>query len=205
MSWAARVADGAPAVEAAREHELQGKRVAVVDANAIISKGATVRALGDVVISTEEVLAEVKDAVAREAMAHIPFECRVPSQQALKAVAAFAKQTGDLYQLSLEDLRLLAVAYTLEQQLHGTEHLRTAPVPVRARAKRSDKAELPGWGNVQSEEWSAIDAVRDDGVHICSDIVILCAMLSVCQACSGRVPAGQSGSATRTHMHHTQW
>ena len=165
MSWAARVAQAAPEVEAATEHELQDKRIAIVDTNAIISRGAAVRGLGDVIVTTEEVLAEVKDAAAREAMAHIPFECQAPTLEALKAVSSFAKQTGDLYQLSLEDVRLLALAYTLEKQLHGTEHLRSAPVPVRSRAKRSDKDELPGWGNVQSEEWSAIDAAWGDGAR----------------------------------------
>jgi PIN domain of ribonuclease len=164
-SWAAKLYQAQPTAAPEPDQSLADKRIAVVDANAIISMGTDVRSLGDVIITTEEVVAEIKDAATRQALPQIPFVFRPPSSDALKAVSAFAKRTGDLFQLSLEDLRLLAVTLTLEEQQHGTDHLRTAPAPVRAHAKQTTAATLPGWGNTTSDEWSAIDAVKDNGAH----------------------------------------
>ena len=165
VSWAARVAQGEAAPAAAEAPELANKRVAVVDANAIIAMGTTIRSLADVLVTTQEVVDEVKDAAARSALQQLPFVFRSPSSEDVREVSTFASKTGDVFQLSLEDLRLLAVTLALERELHGTSHLRSHPVPVKAHAKQSAAGALPGWGNTTSEEWAAIDAVHDDGAR----------------------------------------
>jgi RNA-binding protein NOB1 len=47
------------------------------------------------------------------------------------AVVQFARATGDLQALSEVDLKLIALAYTLETQAHGTLHLRSKPPPLQ--------------------------------------------------------------------------
>ena len=39
----------------------------------------------------------------------------------------FARETGDIYALSAVDVKLLALAHTLEVLVHGAEHLRAHP------------------------------------------------------------------------------
>ena len=43
------------------------------------------------------------------------------------AVMEFARKTGDLQSLSPTDIRVIALAYTLEREIVGTDHLRTEP------------------------------------------------------------------------------
>lgn len=45
----------------------------------------------------------------------------------MHAVAAFAKQTGDFAALSLTDLKIIALAYTFEHDIHGMKYLRSEP------------------------------------------------------------------------------
>ena len=39
----------------------------------------------------------------------------------------FARKTGDLRSLSVTDIRVAALVYTLEKELFGTDHIRTEP------------------------------------------------------------------------------
>lgn len=48
------------------------------------------------------------------------------------AVQRFARETGDIHSLSAVDLKLLALAHTLEVAAHGTENIREHPVQVSA-------------------------------------------------------------------------
>jgi len=43
------------------------------------------------------------------------------------SVTEFARKTGDLRSLSATDIRVIALAYTLEKELIGTDHIRTEP------------------------------------------------------------------------------
>jgi len=43
------------------------------------------------------------------------------------AVTEFARKTGDLRSLSTIDIRVIALVYTLEKELVGTQHIRTLP------------------------------------------------------------------------------
>ena len=102
----------------------------VVDANAIITAGSTsLVGLAGRYVTVSEVLAEVRDARARAALASMPvnLEQRLPSDEALAAVRAFARLTGDLARLSRTDLAVLALAYQLEREANGMRFLRTEP------------------------------------------------------------------------------
>lgn len=43
----------------------------------------------------------------------------------------FAKATGDLQSLSEVDLKLIALAYTMEAEIHGVSHIRKRPPPLQ--------------------------------------------------------------------------
>ena len=62
------------------------------------------------------------------------------------AVTRFARATGDLHSLSAVDIKLVALAYTLEVAAYGADHLRVLPQPPRAKARKrgSDAKRLPG-------------------------------------------------------------
>ena len=47
----------------------------------------------------------------------------------------FARETGDLHALSSADVKLLALAHTLEVATHGSAHLREHPIQVRGDSK----------------------------------------------------------------------
>jgi RNA-binding protein NOB1 len=50
-------------------------------------------------------------------------------------VADFAKKTGDFYSLSATDLKVIALAYMLEKDIHGLERIRTEPVSSQTKRK----------------------------------------------------------------------
>ncbi|PIN10272.1 hypothetical protein CDL12_17140 [Handroanthus impetiginosus] len=91
-------------------------------------------------------------------------------------VINFAKATGDLQTLSDVDLKLIALTYTLEAQIHGTQHLRESPPPINTvSVKRLPEKDLPGWGsNVPNlEEWEALEHAIDNGSNLNSRILPL--------------------------------
>jgi RNA-binding protein NOB1 len=161
-TWAARLGSVPEAAPATVQAQDKSEPVAVLDANAIISLGTSAASLAPVLASTEEVIAEIKDASARAALSALSITLRAPTEAAVRAVATFAARTGDLHQLSTEDVRLIALAYTYETELYGADHLRTEPAPVRAQGGKAAKQKLPGWGSTDAE-WVAIDNVPDEG------------------------------------------
>jgi RNA-binding protein NOB1 len=76
-----------------------------------------------------EVLNEIRDSKSRALLASLPFEIevRAPSDAAMKAVIEFARKTGDLAQLSMNDLKVIALTYDLEKETNGTVNIRTEP------------------------------------------------------------------------------
>lgn len=92
------------------------------------------------------------------------------------AVVKFARATGDLQTLSDVDIKLIAMTYTLEAQIHGTEHLRDSPPPVHTvNVKRLPEKDLPGWGNnvPNLEEWEALENEVEDKLNPNSRILPL--------------------------------
>ncbi len=75
---------------------------------------------------------------------------------------AFARDVGELQSLSGVDLKLIALAHTLERAAHGDMHLRSsAPTPkVHAKVQKS-AGKLPGWGT-EGADWDALDQATGD-------------------------------------------
>lgn len=106
------------------------KKVAhlVVDSGAII-KGTNLAALAEHFWTVPDVLNEIRDKKSRALLERLPFtlETREPSAEAMAAVVSFSRKTGDFSYLSLTDLRVMALAYQLEVESNGAEHLKTSP------------------------------------------------------------------------------
>ncbi|KXZ44204.1 hypothetical protein GPECTOR_71g565 [Gonium pectorale] len=166
MSWAAVAKSAsAPAAPAEAPAPSADERIAVVDTNAIIS-GLRLENLADRFCTIPEVLAEVRDRQSRAFLSSLPFslDVREPSEESVKAVQRFARETGDIHSLSAVDLKLLALTHTLELVAHGSAHLREHPVQVRTRQRhRTRPRPLPGWGQVTNpEDWKAVDEAPEE-------------------------------------------
>ncbi|KAH6818230.1 RNA-binding NOB1-like protein [Perilla frutescens var. frutescens] len=156
----------------------KGIAVAVVDANAIIQGGERLFHSADRFVSVAEVISEIRDPASRHALHFLPFtvDTLEPSPEALKKVVSFARATGDLQTLSDVDMKLIALTYTLEAQIHGTQHLRDSPPAIKAvNVKRLPEKDLPGWGsNVPNlEDWEALEHADDNGSNVNSRILPL--------------------------------
>ncbi|CBI34688.3 unnamed protein product, partial [Vitis vinifera] len=156
----------------------KGISIAVVDATAIIQGGEQLTRCADKFVSVSEVIDEVRDPVSRHKLAFVPFtiDTMEPSPESLKKVINFARATGDLQTLSDVDLKLIALTYMLEAQIHGTKHLRDSPPPIHAvNVKRLPEKDMPGWGsNVPNlEEWEALEHEVEDGSNPNSRILPL--------------------------------
>lgn len=83
-------------------------------------------------ITTPDVLDELKDLKTKEFIDSLPFSIEVvdPDQKVLELVKDFAKKTGDIASLSLVDMELIAVAYAVYKK-EGLENLlRKDPPPI---------------------------------------------------------------------------
>lgn len=75
---------------------------------------------------------------------------------------AFARDVGELQSLSGVDLKLIALAHTLEKAVHGDEHLRSsAPTPKVHAKMHKTSGKLPGWGT-EGADWDALDKEPED-------------------------------------------
>lgn len=164
MSWAAVAkteAVKAPPTLAGGSHT----RVSVIDANALITQhGLLSLALADKVVTTPEVLREVRDAQSRATLAALPFaiETQESADESIRAVVKFARATGDIHALSTADIRLIALAHGLEVAAHGSGHLHDLPeLPKVQKKKVHDAKQLPGWG-VEGGEWAEIDRLNEE-------------------------------------------
>ncbi|KAJ3109419.1 Nin1 binding protein [Phlyctochytrium planicorne] len=150
--------------------EEQPQRIVVVDANALI-KGYDLYSLRADCFTIPEVIAEIKDAQSQQAVLKLRemLKTRSPSEEAFAEVVAFAKKTGDFATLSVTDLKVLALTYTLEKEQNGVAHVRREPVKaqqgtVKAQkksmenmstfsvSKKTSKQDLKAKAKVQDEE-----------------------------------------------------
>ncbi|KAF9965453.1 Nin1 binding protein [Mortierella alpina] len=103
----------------------------VLDTSPFLRGGALkLRYLADKFFTIPEVLNEIRDKQARKDLAILPFDIEVinPTEASVRAVAAFARKTGDYAVLSATDLRVLALTYQLEFEACGMKRIRTEPV-----------------------------------------------------------------------------
>lgn len=101
----------------------------VVDTGPIL-QGTQLSALGGVLHTVPEVLAEIRDEATRERLSRLPADwirLTAPSAAALAAVREFAKRTGDVASLSAADLRVVALTLTLEQKYNPDYTIPTEP------------------------------------------------------------------------------
>ncbi|KAI8854565.1 Nin one binding Zn-ribbon like-domain-containing protein, partial [Chytridium lagenaria] len=108
-------------------------RLVVVDANALI-KNFDLEALHAECFTVPDVIAEIRDKQSQEALLKRKdiMKTRIPTEEAFQAVIAFAKKTGDFATLSVADLKVLALTYTLEKEQNGSEHIRIEPLKMTA-------------------------------------------------------------------------
>ena len=105
--------------------------VLVIDSGAIIKgHGMNFHRSAKRLVTIPEVIDEIRDSKSREILDKLPFELEIitPSDQAMGVVAEFARKSGDFSALSLVDLKVLALSYQFECQLHeGGKYLRKQP------------------------------------------------------------------------------
>ncbi len=127
--------------------------VLVVDSGAIIKgHGNGFHLMAKRLVTIEEVISEIRDSKSRDMLLKLPFELEIcsPSEEAMLEVGKFAKKSGDFASLSLVDLKVMALAYTLEVEMYdGGKHIRTEPIDNKTLQWRQEQlaagksAELP--------------------------------------------------------------
>ena len=72
--------------------------------------------------TTHESIHEIRDKKCREKLSSLPFdlEIRTPSKVGMHVVSLFAQKSGDFAQLSLNDIKLLALTYDLNMLVDST-------------------------------------------------------------------------------------
>ncbi|KAJ3066238.1 Nin1 binding protein [Podochytrium sp. JEL0797] len=116
----------------------------VADTAAFIKHGVRLDQIADEVVTIQEVLWEVRDLNARKnlqlAESLTNIKTRIPSDESVAAVSAFAKKTGDFAVLSSVDLKVLALTWMMEKEKNGVEHLRKEPMrPTQFIPKKQQK------------------------------------------------------------------
>jgi RNA-binding protein NOB1 len=111
----------------------------VIDAGAVIrGHGYDFHLIAKKLVTVSEVLAEIRDGKSRALLDSLPYEIeiRTPSDESMRAVATFARKTGDFAALSANDLKILALTYTIDCEIHGNnERLRKEPVKNSSSSK----------------------------------------------------------------------
>ena len=110
--------------------DAQALEVLVVDSGAIIrGHGTNFHRHAKRFVTVQEVLSEVRDSKSRDLLSSLPYELEIrsPSDEAMAAVAQFSRKSGDFAALSLTDLKLIALTYTLEKETTGGHQIRTEP------------------------------------------------------------------------------
>ncbi len=88
-------------------------------------------------------------------------------------VTAFARESGELHSLSTVDIKVIALAHTLELAAHGHANLRSAPPPPKVHSKASvNVKKLPGWGE-EGADWDALDQATQDSQPLPGALSIL--------------------------------
>ncbi|TPX33780.1 hypothetical protein SmJEL517_g03410 [Synchytrium microbalum] len=116
----------------------------VLDANAFFKVAPSqIAQYADKFVTIPEVLQEIKDRQSKSALVdgqlHYDLTTRSPSDEAVVAVTTFSKRTGDYPVLSRTDIRLIALAWTLEKEENGMTNLKSDPQPIRVNQGKQHK------------------------------------------------------------------
>ena len=162
---------------------LPNETICVVDANAIV-KGQNAITSKDQfkeLVTTSEVISEIKDENARLRLQNDPNWMHLcvseASEETVALVKQFARLTGDIGALSEPDIKVIALALTLEQEKCNGDlsHIRTEPPPPRKyRHKASKTAKpLPGWDFVSNaEDWKELDEMNAEMERMEKNLVV---------------------------------
>ncbi|XP_005185983.2 RNA-binding protein NOB1 [Musca domestica] len=116
------------------------------------------------ILTAPDVVNEVRNKRQIRRLCVLPYDLQVrePRTESVKHCVEFAKKTGDYASLSGIDIKVIALAYELEADNVGTDHLRKEPVMPQVVASKEkpqelqDSTKLPGWynngGNTDSED-----------------------------------------------------
>ncbi|CAH2323987.1 RNA-binding NOB1 [Pelobates cultripes] len=93
--------------------------------------------------TVREVVTEIRDKATRSRLAVLPYQLlfKEPSADSIHTVTEFSKKTGDYASLSAVDIKVLALAFQLEVEHVGRDHLRLEPprrVTVKATAQHPE-------------------------------------------------------------------
>ncbi|KAJ6220258.1 hypothetical protein RDWZM_006070 [Blomia tropicalis] len=110
----------------------------IVDSGAFILR-SPIQDYGENIFTISDVVGEIKDESTREALQVLPYELkyREPTEDDVKFVANFAKRTGDFNQLSVTDIRLLALVVRLEKEINNGINLKEAPAQLQVLPTKS--------------------------------------------------------------------
>ncbi|XP_073440453.1 RNA-binding protein NOB1 [Dendrobates tinctorius] len=113
----------------------------VVDSGAFL-KNAPLQEIGVHIHTVRDVVTEIRDRPTRRRLAVLPYELlfREPTPESVQLVTDFSKKTGDYVSLSATDLKVLALAYQLEVEHVGAEHIKKEP---KQKASVSTTAKHP--------------------------------------------------------------
>ncbi|XP_073830071.1 RNA-binding protein NOB1 [Musca autumnalis] len=123
------------------------------------------------ILTVPDVVNEVRNKRQIRRLCVLPYDLQVrePRPECVKHCVEFAKKTGDYASLSGIDIKVIALAYELEIDNVGSEHLRKEPVMPQVIASKEkpqelqDSTKLPGWYNKGGEATDSEDEEDDDG------------------------------------------
>ncbi|EAN80038.1 Nin one binding (NOB1) Zn-ribbon like, putative [Trypanosoma equiperdum] len=141
------------------------KGLLVLDANAFIKGMNLLDGTADALVTTSQVISEVRDRAARQMLERLPTHLHVlePSKESVTAIVNIAQKTGDLGTLSRTDIRVCALA------LDCCKATNTLLEPIAPRAavinpECSDGTKIVTELKDESEEAQSEDDQNDEGV-----------------------------------------
>lgn len=90
--------------------------------------------------------------------------CNISSRVFVHAVLRFARATGDLHSLSSADIKLIALAHTLELARHGDSALKLLPETAGVHKGVTPAGrQLPGWNSIGGT-WTEMDKLAEEEI-----------------------------------------
>lgn len=111
----------------------------VVDSGAFL-RNCPLQDYGENIYTCEDVLSEIKSKSAIDRLQVLPYDIKIkePENEDLELVKKFSKKTGDFFNLSNTDLKVIALAVCLEREKNGNlDHLKTTPASVKIVSNQS--------------------------------------------------------------------
>jgi RNA-binding protein NOB1 len=147
-----RVVPQVTEVEQQSSFAFSKNKVIVVDTGAIVYRAVQLERFGSEFVTTEAVLAEIRDSKSKYILATLPFELKLrePSRDSIRFVSDYAKRTGDFANLSVCDLEILALTYELELEINGNKNIK--PLPQELPISGFHKVKLQPYSNLYKKD-----------------------------------------------------